>query len=390
MKNIFLKLFVLILAANAWCLAIAQAQENTQPMSLSRPNLNLAYRNWLNLTAQQRAQAGSAQHDTLLSYSQKCDAATGITIPTFSCSKGKDVPGQGQVSATGMIPKLCDYPNVLNGVCDPGSKFQVLNRSADGNAVAVAHCRKDGQPPGDPNHPNENYNDIAIIQYNKQNGAICFFQALGHDQAHPNRKFPLPGDNIPPPSSGDTALWADHKSHWISPAGTEAIGCASCHDSGGFIRSRYLAQMKAPDFDADHSLPSVSEGFDNKNLPLKYVGLDYKRDRSWSVELDPPDPTGTCTSCHRLAVANHLALHHSLYGGTAMRFAVIATAKKQESKNPHSATSPIWMIDGANTEYKAANEKLAKRYQSCAKTFYKSYFRKVKAGCKITPLAEPW
>jgi hypothetical protein len=320
-----------------------------------------------------------------LSYSQKCDAATGISIPTFSCSAGADVPGQGTIPATEVNASHCDFPNVLNGLCDPGSKFQVLNRSSDGNAVAVAHCRKDGQPVA-----GENYNDIAIIQYNKQNGAICFYQALGHDPAHPNRKFPLPGNNIPSPSMGDTGLWADNKSHWIDPAGTEAIGCASCHDSGGFIRSRYLAQMKAPNFDAAHTLPSMPEGFDNANLPLKYVGLDYKRDRSWSVELDPPDPAGSCTSCHRLAVPNHLALHHSLHGGTAMLFATIATAKKQASKNPHSDTSPIWMIEGKNTKYVGANEKLAKRYRACAMTFFRSRFTKIKAGCKITPLAEPW
>jgi hypothetical protein len=384
LKNIFLKLLVLIIAANAWCLAGAEAQENTQPISLTRPNLNLAYRNWLNLTARARAQSGSGQHDTLLSYSQKCDAATGITIPTFSCSAGADVPGQGTIPATEINATHCDYPNVLNGLCDPGSKFQVLNRSADGNAVAVAHCRKDGQP-----EAGENYNDIAIIQYNKQNGAICFFQALGHDQTHPNKKFPLPGDNIPSPSAGDTALWADNKSHWISPAATEAIGCASCHDSGGFIRSEYIAQMKAPNFDAMHTLPSIAEGFNNLDLPLKYVGLDYKRDRSWAVELDPPDPAGSCTSCHRLAVANHLALHHSLYGGTAMRFAAIATARKQDSKNPHSATSPIWMKKG-QVVYDPVVAKLARRYRTCAVTFYKSRFTKIKAGCKITPLAEPW
>src|SRR6266851_2213225 len=57
----------------------------------------------------------------------------------------------------------------------------------------------------------EQYNDIAIIQYNKKNGALCFYQALSN----------LPGDDIPPPRDG--APWNDGKAHWISPMGTEAM-----------------------------------------------------------------------------------------------------------------------------------------------------------------------
>jgi hypothetical protein len=382
LKNVFLKLFVLTLMANALLLTSTNAQQNTQPIS-SRPNLNLAYRNWLNLTARERALAGSDQHDTLLSYSQKCEAATGITIPTFSCRNGKDVPGQGTFPATEIDATFCDTPNVLNGVCDPGSKFQVLKRSPDRNAVAVAHCRKDGQPV-----EGENYNDIAIIQYNKQNGAICFYQALGHDQLNKNLKFPLPGDNIPSPSLGETALWADQKSHWLSPAATEAVGCPGCHDSGGFIRSEYLAQMKAPNFDDIHSLPSVGDGFNNKDTPLKYVGLDYQKHRSWSVELDP-NPAKNCTDCHRLAVPRYQTLNHSVRGGTAMLFAEKATARKQDSKNPHNPNSPIWMKK-EQVLYDPAVAKLAKRYQFCALTFFNSRFTKIAPGCKITPLAEPW
>ncbi len=382
MENIFFRLFIFIIAANALCLSSAMSQENTQRIS-SRPNLNLAYRNWLALTPIQRAQTGSEQHDTLQSYSQKCDAATGITIPTFSCRNGKDVPGQGTVPATEINATFCDTPNVLNGLCDPGSKFQVLSRSADRNAVAVAHCRKDGQAV-----EGENYNDIAIIQYNKVNGAICFYQALGHDVVNKNLKFPLPGDNIPSPSLGDTAPWADLKSHWLSPAATEAVGCPGCHDNGGFIRSEYLAQMKAPNFDDDHSLPSVADGFNNKDIPLKYVGLDYKKHRSWSVEL-VPNPAKNCTDCHRLAVSRYQVFNHSMRGGTAMLFAEKATARKQDSKNPHNANSPIWMKKDQIT-FDPAVAKLAKRYQTCALTYFNSRFRTIAAGCKITPLAEAW
>src|SRR6188472_2091983 len=67
-----------------------------------------------------------------------------------------------------MTTERCDNPNVLNNACDPGSKFKVLVRTAD--AIAVANCRKEGQI------DDNKFADIAVIQYNKANGAVCFYQ----------------------------------------------------------------------------------------------------------------------------------------------------------------------------------------------------------------------
>jgi hypothetical protein len=89
-------------------------------------------------------------------------------MPAFDCETGTSVPGQGNVPAGNQ----CDRPNVLNHECDPGSRFQVLP-GGTADAVAVAHCRKVGLPIA-----GSTYNDIAVIQYNKQNGAVCFYQAL--------------------------------------------------------------------------------------------------------------------------------------------------------------------------------------------------------------------
>ncbi|MBK8815611.1 MAG: hypothetical protein IPN42_08960 [Methylococcaceae bacterium] len=127
----------------------------------------------------------SDEHDTLQDYAEKCNKATGITVQKFSCGDGRDVPGQGDIPASFPNATHCDQPNVLNRHCDPGSKFQVLpGRTAD--AVAVAHCRKVGKKINE-----DLYNDIAVIQYNKKNGALCFYQALTN----------LPGKDIPPPSA---------------------------------------------------------------------------------------------------------------------------------------------------------------------------------------------
>lgn len=300
--------------------------------------------------------------DTLSQYAAKCDAATGIHVPSFSCDNGTEVPGQGQGGS-------CDRPNVLNGACDPGSKFQVLP-GGNADAVAVAHCRRVGLPAN-----GNTFNDIAVIQHNKKNGATCFYQALTN----------LPGNNIPAPAGGESAAWADGVGHWISPPGTEGIGCTGCHDSGGFIRSEYLAQMKTP----PNALPSNATGFDNQTTLLRYVGRDYATNRSWKITTSnaPGDNGPSCTACHRLAVPNRMAF--GMINGTAAHFANIATAKTQLSKNPHGPNSPIWMRPGQVT-YNAQAEATATKFRNCATTFFKSNFVTIAMGCSITPLAQAW
>ncbi|MGO7214191.1 hypothetical protein ACC817_00955 [Rhizobium ruizarguesonis] len=307
----------------------------------------------------------TGQHDSLSEYAAKCAEATGVSIPRFSCSAGVEVPGQGTTPAG----TLCDAPNSLNKVCDPGSRFQVLpGRTQD--AVAVAHCRKDGLPIA-----GTVYNDIAIIQYNKKNGAVCYYQALTN----------LPGNSIPSPAEGDTAAWADGQSHWFSPQATEGIGCTACHDNGGFIRSNYIRQLKTP----PNSMPSEADGYSNSTSPMKYVGLDFDSNRSWSIVTPRADTDNglPCNSCHRLGVNNHPRGGTNF--GTAALFAPIATAAHQASKTDHSPSSPIWMRPG-QIVYNAGAEASAKKYHDCAVAFAQSNFTNAPAGCVVTPLGVPW
>jgi len=215
---------------------------------------------------------------------------------------------------------------VLNGACDPGSKFQVLpGQTAD--AVAVAHCRKVGLATN-----NTIYNDIAVIQYNKKNGAVCFYQALTN----------LQGNNVPEPSS-DTGFW-------ISPAGTEGIKCTGCHTTGGFIRSPYLAQLVtpsgSPNLGNTSHLPSSADGYDNNVTPLAFVGSDYWTNRTWSVSTAraASDTGPACTTCHRMGVANEMAFGY--VNGSAGHLGIVATDRTQASKVAHGPTSPIWMRPG--------------------------------------------
>jgi hypothetical protein len=306
-----------------------------------------------------------APGDKLAAYTDECQRAAGITMPaTFNCADGVEVPGQGSVPRG----TACDNPNVLNQVCDPGSRFQVLpGRSAD--AVAVAHCRKNGQTKA-----GSLYNDIAIILHNKANGAVCFFQALD---------VGMPGDGIPSPAVGDDAKWADGTAHWMSPAETHGTACTSCHDSGGFIRSNYIAQLRTP----PNAMPNGADGFSNLISPLSYVGENFASDHSWSIETakDPNDTGSSCATCHRLAVND--------FGGggrgTAMDFALRATAATQTSKNPHGPASPIWMRPG-QVLYQAAAEATAKRFHDCAAGFIASGFATPPGGCAIKPLGSAW
>lgn len=249
--------------------------------------------------------------------------------------------------------KRCDAPSALGSSCDLGSSFQVLARTAD--AIAVANCRKLGHIVED------RYSDVAVIQYNRKNGALCFYQ--GDLQAVGG----VDGSWVEAPSdpNGDFP--------WLEPAETHEGNCTGCHDTGGLIRSPYLKQTGL--------LPAWGEGYDNNGLnPLRYVGHAFAEDRSYRVvaangragEGNQLDPGLNCTSCHWMAVNNVLA-----NGGTSMRFAFQATSPTQrpddgfvpERKNPASATAPMWMrpdFSGSYpTEYDPFAAATASNYREC-------------------------
>jgi len=377
---------------------VAAATDTTKPSgAITREQQNSplyqAYQAYLRQradAAQLRLAAGGGVSDTQATYAAKCDIATGVHVPSFTCGNGAEVPGQTS-SGSG-----CLKPNVLHGACDPGSKFQVLpGATADG--VAVAHCRKVGLPATG----STTYNDIAVIQYNKKNGAVCFYQALTN----------VEGNNVPAPSV-DTGFW-------ISPAGTEAIKCTGCHNNGAFIRSPYLAQLAtpagSPNLGSTSHLPSTADGYDNNVTPLKFVGSDYATNLTWAVTTArAPSDTGlACTTCHRMAVSNELGFGY--VNGSGGHFALLATARTQASKVPHSASSPIWMRPGQIFYGKCSNSTnncnqdsecglgtcnsgaaaSAALFNSCSTNFWGSNAEHFTSGnsvpgCSFTPLGAPF
>jgi len=112
--------------------------------------------------------ATDVKSDPLQVFARKRFDAVGEDVPGFDCDDGTEVPENNFTG--GSYPNgSCDAPNVLTGVCDQHSHFQVLKETND--VAIVGHCRKKG-------NADHEYGDIAVIQYNKKNGAICFYQAL--------------------------------------------------------------------------------------------------------------------------------------------------------------------------------------------------------------------
>ncbi|MBV8976934.1 MAG: hypothetical protein JO261_07855 [Alphaproteobacteria bacterium] len=345
-----------------------------------------------------------ARAEDLKSYATKCDAAIGVSVPDFDCNDNTftEVPeGNNNGKPYGNHVRKCDFPNVLNHECDPGSRFKVLKE--DDNVAIVAHCRRQSTDPDE-----KTFGDIAVIQYNKKNGATCFYQQLD-DPNNPQHNTRLPG-KVNAPIGGDTT--------WYTPAATENIKCGECHDNGPFIRSPYLAHLKDV-AGAQNVLPgSHMDSFNSEVWPYAFVGEDFKDWKAWQIQA-----AGTpCNDCHRMGVSNmktkDFADPRVPYGrvfgigtppcdiksregggGTARILGITATLDRQCDKNPHSAASPIWMTPGQIVFRDASGDKPqaihnlldANKIRKCALAFVGNNFDETKPlpkGCSVKLFAQ--
>jgi hypothetical protein len=301
--------------------------------------------------------------DQLADFTGQCDRATGVTVPDFDCDAGTEVPGQGQIF-TGNTPGTCDEPNRLNGWCDPGSRFQVLVRTGD--AFVVAHCRKEEGGAG-------LYGDIAVIQHNRKNGATCFYQALGN-QHHGNLPGGHTAPNAPPKPVKAPSNGAAPNTLWMTPASTASIGCAGCHDNGAIIRSPYLNLVTGP-----NELPGARDFSFNKNDPYAFIGDAFSSWKSYKVEIAGNE----CNNCHRMGV-NDISPPH----GTALDFGIRATSASEQSKNPPSLNSPIWMPPvPVQTSVDPQHVAAAQAIRECALRFHETPLPN-SDKCRITLFAQ--
>jgi hypothetical protein len=310
--------------------------------------------------------------DALALYAQQCDKATGVSVPDFivDSSLGTTVPTDHLTPANAIYPNgTCDRPNVLNGKCDPGSRFRVLVSTAD--AYIVAHARKMGLSAGQ-------YGDVAVIQHNKVNGATCFYQGALAD-------FGLSHDgNVKAPSKG-----VGNPTFWMTPEqiANSKFPCASCHDNGPIIRSPYLAQITGP-----NQLPGAGDFIFNSDEPYSFVGSEFASWKAYKVEVDG----NVCNSCHRMGVNNLSNNGNVGNNGTALDLGIKATSPSQDSKNPHSVASPIWMTpeqtdytSQASKDLRRANEAAALEIKQCAEQFKEGSPLPNSSQCKITQFTTP-
>lgn len=302
--------------------------------------------------------------DALAAYAQQCDATIGVTVPDFNVDSplGTTVPTDHLTPSNATYPDgACDRPNVLNGKCDHGSRFRVLVNTAD--AYVVAHARKMGLPQGQ-------YGDVAVIQYNKTNGATCFYQGALED-------FNLShNSDVKAPSKG-----VGNPVFWMTPSQivNSKFPCGSCHDNGPIIRSPYLTQITGP-----NQLPGAGDDtFNSDPQPYSFVGSDFSSWRAYKVEVG-----NECTSCHRLGVNNLSNTGIVGNNGTALDLGSKATAPSQASKNPHSAASPIWMKRGQVT-FQQMTADAALAIKQCADQFHEGSPLPNAPECTITPLTKP-
>jgi hypothetical protein len=329
------------------------------------------------LALRMAAPAGPANADELQDYAAQCDKAIGVTVPDFDCDAGTDVPGQGSVFSGNHPGATCDEPNRLRGLCDPGSRFQVLVNSD--SAYVVAHCRKED---GDPHM----YGDIAVIQYSRKNGATCFYQALGnenHGDMLGGKSDPdAPEMPVKAPSNGQRP-----NTLWMDPQSVANIGCGGCHDNGPLIRSPYLNGLTGVNM-----LPgSDDDTFNSDGELYSFVGDAFKDWVAYTVEVS--GPASECMSCHRLGVSNIPVAARGANKGTAMDFATRATAAQEKSKNPPSAASPIWMerdpVEVVFDDVAKAHSDWALTIHKCAEKFDPSNLPDTD-DCRIRPFAQAY
>lgn len=315
-----------------------------------------------------------ASADELADFARACDVATQLTVPAFDCSAGTEVPLTHPNPPNGVYGNLtCDEPNRLNRECDPGSKFQVLQRTNQG--FVVGHCRNQGGNPA-------RFGDIAVIQHNTQNGATCFYQALPAYSQVTSVQSPQLPDHVPSPSAG-----AGNPKFWMQPSeiAHSSFQCVSCHDNGAIVRSPYLAQLAV----GKDALPGATDSsFNGASKPYRFVGPQFAHWKAYSVKIQG----NACLGCHRLGVNNQALAG----GGTAIDFGLRATSPTPEhGKNPYTddgnpATmeSHIWMPPG-RAFFDQPMRSAAEQVADCA--------RRISAqplpsdpSCTIEEYAGPW
>lgn len=243
----------------------------------------------------------AAPAETLAEYGRQC-AAQVTEIPAFNCMAGEEIPItiDGKPVPPQPAPATCDRPSLLpqgdaQSQCVPGSRALVLRD--DKTAQVSAICRKQvARPAGSPL-----FDEINVISHSLKDGRTCWFTAkaarpLREDRGIDGRWVPSPSllARSPQPAAPDGTRPPPADKVWLSPrevAGSQPA-CISCHDSGPFMYSPYIAQTT--------QLPGDPFGF----YQPKAIGEDFKRAWARLNAFGITTRGNTCTACHRMGNMN--------------------------------------------------------------------------------------
>ncbi|KQW45389.1 MULTISPECIES: hypothetical protein [unclassified Roseateles] len=237
--------------------------------------------------------AGTVQAETLFEYGRQC-AAQISEIPAFNCMAGEEIPItiDGKPVPPQPAPARCDKPSLLpqhdkgsQGQCVPGSRALVLRD--DTTAQISAICRKQvARVAG-----SHLFDEINVISHSLKDGKTCWFTAKA--KAPLTEGAGIDGRRVPSPSTlKRPAVPADKV--WLTPyqVAFEQPACISCHDSGPFMYSPYIAQTTM--------LPGDPFGF----YQPKAIGADFKRAWAKLNAFGITTRGNTCTACHRMGNMN--------------------------------------------------------------------------------------
>jgi len=203
-----------------------------------------------------------------------------VTVPSFQCN-GASGTALSSVLVNDLMtsPGHCEHSEELNTRC---VKNAWLGKLVDNEYVTIVYsCRPTSQSMGG-SLLDVQYNDLAVIQYGKQTGATCFYQAL-------------PGSNEY--QTYNATITAPSKSPDFFDA--PVYYCAKCHSNGPFIRTPHY----------DYSLTKNATGGLVEKLynvlPSVYSINKYKPVNAGSFEvvnvgrMESGRRNG-CTNCHNI------------------------------------------------------------------------------------------
>lgn len=245
--------------------------------------------------------AGTAQAETLFEYGRQC-AAQVSEIPAFNCMAGEEIPitVDGKPVPAQPAPQRCDRPSLLpqgdaQSQCVPGSRALVLRDDKVAQVSAV--CRKQvARPAGSPL-----FDEINVISHSLKDGKTCWFTAkaaapLTAASGIDGRWVPSPSTltRKPPSPSPEGVIAPPADKVWLTPAKVahSQPACISCHDSGPFMYSPYIAQTT--------QLPGDPFGY----YQPKAIGEDFKRAWARLNAFGITTRGNTCTACHRMGNMN--------------------------------------------------------------------------------------